>query len=228
MKIGWNYSHLEPNGRNILFFRNTHHDSKRIQATILESLEDNFSLFPVLFTEGYTGKYMLPESAFRHTENELREIIKSTTDQDLDAITTFAYRHHSKIIAGRLTIFGVENNDLYMSGLELIQLIRGFYKKGLGKLSNEEKDLLIRATEFYKRVNERREAYAVDVIDKSLKPSRSAGLIYGDRHFKGITTLLRSVGIGYLSFFPGSQKSTLSEEEKHQQMLLTILESLKQ
>ncbi|VVB77611.1 Uncharacterised protein [uncultured archaeon] len=198
--IGWNYDHVNKEGKNVFIFRDTCHKNPDIQTKILdESCRLMFgNYFKVMFSEGFEG----------HSPMIFYD--PSNNGNKWNASEVLSYRFNSS----ERFVFGVEQKELLEKHLGIIRRKVILGKKQLeGSITLPEYSELFGLQYLFDEVSKERSYCAVEAISTYMRFLNldTAGLVYGDGHFEEITDKLKTKGIGYSYFYPGAVELTPEE-----------------
>lgn len=210
---GWDYGQANSNGKTVFIFRDTGHIIPEIQEKILAEsyrlIQNNY--FNALFTEGVNGLYV-PEFNDFKSENDLKQRLQQTRGK-WGATEILAYKLKKQLDEGSFRIFGLENKDLLQRQKNAARRVGQLAVKIKKKQETYEEGLEFdRELQLFNSFTDERTQTAVELIGRQMQRSsvNTAGLIFGDGHYKEMVDLLAKKGIGYVSFYPG--KPAISQE----------------
>lgn len=189
-KIRWDYSNYKPGGKNIYFFRNNNHISNKIQNRLFNELEKkiNSKIFKVIFTEG------IPSQRIKKTNGRKYP----------SAVRSIRNNYCKEILSGTLIVNPLDDILLMRKYLSVISELKIIDEKIDKK---EDFDIkfakrLFKEEEFLNRKRNKNNMRKMISEMKQLNINSSA-LIFGEGHYKGMTSILRDRQVGWASFFPG-------------------------
>lgn len=195
-QIGWNYENLVLGGRNIYIFRDTNHYSQSVREQLFEEMdlmvENGLNL---IFCEGGYGHF-IPD--YKYLESKKNKSV----------LGRLSCKRRKEIDSGKLVIYGIDNENSLAEQKKLLRELSQLeetvdYDHPKIKSIQNELELLSGS----------REVFCAMMIDgiTDMRKIKKAGLIFGDGHYTEIYKMLRTLGIGYASYFPGESEPT--EEE---------------
>jgi len=203
---GWNYEHANPDGKTVFILRDTGHIVPEIQEKLLKEADRLIKqhFFNNLFVEGCQGEYV---SGFYHIPSE--ELVKQEIQKEMgkwSAMDILAYRFRKEISNGFFRMYGVEDKILFERQKNAAKRVSQLGVKFLKKQDTSEERLEFdRELQLFYSLSYQRSQAAVDMLVKQMGnlSINTAGLNFGDGHYKDMTKLLKQKGIGYISYFPG-------------------------
>lgn len=212
--IGWNYDYLIPEGKNVFFFRDTNHSSQEIQDRLLKELEKciDHNLFRAVYSEGDIG---VAGVSHEGDEVSFRELEKQNKGR-CGAIDLLTFRNKDKIVQNELAVVCIEDKDLFNYHLTLLEraVLLDSNKDELSDAEREELASLPPKLNMALRERDEHTArtIATHMYDYNIN---SVGLVFGDLHYKGISSFLRNFRIGIIPYYPGVAPATPTEAREY-------------
>jgi len=211
-KPKWDYRNLIQDGMNVFFYRDTDHVSETIQARIYSEMSARVrnGAHRTLFCEGRSDVFSPSEFKRYSSESKLRAARTSSHGRSLGADELIAYRHLKSVKGGKLSIVGVDSEELLDKQAEIIREISCFEDIS-SKRDLTEKESIEQLCLFFDSdsLTKQRSLYSAETVVDYMNSHnvRRAALFMGEDHFRDISSYFKKSGVGYASFYPGDGDS---------------------